>query len=199
MAAVAVLAAMLSLPMTAEAGRAVTGPCGTVFCAGVSQDGSRVVFPFEEELTRRAGKRQIYEGRGGRIRALLPSGLRHGVQLDGVSADASHVFVTSNLSLTPEDADGFGIDIFDIAASRTTLVSTGPLDPGIGVPVSFMGASPDGGRVYFDAFWGLTADDLDACPDLYQRFRGPYDASRPESRSARAAGMRVSCAWRRVG
>ncbi len=177
---VAALAGMLVLPAVASAGRAITGPCRTVFCAGISQDGSRVVFPFEEELTAGAGERQIYERSAGRTRALLPAE-RFTPRFDGVSADAAHVFVTTNLALAPEDTDGFGIDLFDISAGRAALISTGPLDPaGGGGFVSFMGSSPDGSRVFFDAFSPLTPDDLDNCPDLYQRFAGQTTLVAPD-------------------
>ena len=179
-AVVTALVALLVLPAVADAGRGVTGPCRTVFCVGVSQDGSRVVFPFEEELTPGAGERQIYERSARKTRPLLPGGLRHSVRLDEVSADGVHVFVTTNLSLAPEDADGFGIDVLDISAGHITLISTGPLDPQVGGFVSFMGASPDGGRTFFDAFPSLTPDDLDTCSDLYQRFGGQTTLVAPE-------------------
>jgi hypothetical protein len=175
MAAVAAVVGMLVLPVAADAGRAITGPCRSVFCAGISQDGSRVVFPFEEELTRGAGDRQIYERSGGRTRPLLPPGLRYWPQLGEVSADATHVFVTTNLSLVPEDTDEFGIDVFDISGGGAALVSSGaPFDAGQGAGafVSFMGASPDGARVFFDAFLPPSSGHPNACADLYQRFAG---------------------------
>lgn len=176
----AALIGVLALPTPADAGRAVTGPCRTVFCAGLSADGSRVMFPFEEELIAGAGKHQIYEWSAAKTRALLPSGLRHSVRLDEVSADGAHVFVTTNLSLTPDDGDGFGPDIFDITTGGIALISTGPLDAQTGGFVSFMGASPDGGRAFFDSFSPLTTDDLDGCPDLYQRFAGQTTLVAPE-------------------
>src|SRR6188768_3559538 len=168
---VAALAAFLSLPAVADAGRAVTGPCRTVFCAGVSQDGSRVFFPFEEELTEGAGKRQIYERSSGRTRPLLPPGLKYWPQLDEVSADGMHVFVTTNLSLAPEDTDGFGIDVYDLSGGSATLVSTGPFDggPNAGAFASFLGASPNGARVFFEAFLAPTSGSPNACPSLFER------------------------------
>jgi hypothetical protein len=169
---VSVLIAVLLLPPVAEAGRAITGPCRTVFCAGVSQDGSRVVFPFEEELTAGAGNRQIYERSGGRTRPLLPAGAQYWPRLDEVSSDAAHVFVTTNLTLSPEDADGFGIDVFDVSAGRATLISTGPLDGADrGFPF-FAGSSPNGQRAFFEAFGPVTAQDTDSCYDLYERSAG---------------------------
>ena len=176
---VAVLLVALVLPASAWAGRAVTGPCRTVFCAGVSADGSRVVFPFEEELTEGAGERQVYERSGGAIHPLLPSGLRYSVRLDEVSADANHIFVTTNLSLAAEDADGFGIDVFDISAGAITLASSGPFDAAGGAFVSFMGASPDGARAFFDVF-GPPSPDSSMCPGLYQRAGGQTTRVAPD-------------------
>jgi hypothetical protein len=156
-----------------------------------------VVFPFEEELSEGAGDRQIYERSGGRTRPLLPPSVGYRPQLDEVSADATHVFITTDLSLAPEDTDGPGGDIYDISAGRATLVSTGPLAGGAGPFFSFMGASPDGGRVFFDSFAPLTPDDLDACPDLYQRSAGqttlvgpnPSPPPPPICESARFGGV----------
>jgi hypothetical protein len=166
------LAGMLALPVTAEAGRAITGPCRTVFCAGVSQDGSRAVFPFEEELTTGAGKRQIYERTVGNTRPLLPPGAQYWPRLDEVSSDAAHVFVTTHLTLSPEDTDGVGIDVFDISVGRATLISTGPLDGADkGFPF-FAGSSPNGQRVFFEAFGPVTTQDTDSCYDLYERSAG---------------------------
>jgi len=166
-----------------------------VFCAGVSQDGSRVVFPFEEELTPGAGNRQLYEwGAAGKIRPLLLPGLRYWPRLDEVSADAMQVFVTTNLSLAPEDTDGFGIDVYDIAGGSTTLISAGPFDAGPGGGfASFMGASPDGARVFFEAFLAPTP----GCPSLFERFAGqtallatnPSPPSPPVCESAKFGGV----------
>jgi hypothetical protein len=140
-----------------------------VFCAGVSQDGSRVVFPFEEELTEGAGKREIYEWSGGGVRPLLAPASSYLPQFDGISADAAHIFVTTNLALSPEDVDGSGSDVYDISGGRATLVSSGPFDAS---PfVSFSGASPDGARVFFDAFLpGPGGPNF--CSDIYERFAG---------------------------
>jgi hypothetical protein len=177
------LLGVLLLPAGADAGRAITGPCRTEFCAGVSPDGSRVVFPFEEELTEGADERQIYERSAGKTRPLLPPEMSYWPRLDEVSADANHVFVTTNLSLAPEDTDGFGIDVFDISAEAITLISTGPFDGAGGAFASFMGASPDGTRAFFDVFG--PPPSASACPGLYQRAGGQttrvaFDPDPPE-------------------
>jgi hypothetical protein len=170
--AVVVMAGMLALPVPADAGRAVTGPCRTVFCAGISADGSRVIFPFEEELTAGAGNRQIYERNAGKTRPLLPASAQYWPRLEEVSADGAHVFVTTNLSLSPEDTDAVGIDVFDISAGRAALISTGPLDGADkGFPF-FAGSSPSGQRTFFEAFGPVTTQDADSCYDLYERAAG---------------------------
>lgn len=171
-AVVSMLVGMLLLPAGASAGRAITGPCRTVFCGGISQDGARVVFPFEEELTAGAGNRQIYERSGGETHPLVPPGAQYWPRLDEVSSDAAHVFVTTNLALSPEDADGFGIDVFDISAGRATLISTGPLNGSDSGFPFFAGSSPNGQRAFFEAFGPVTAQDTDSCYDLYERAAG---------------------------
>jgi len=195
MVAVVALVGMLALPVAADAGRAITGPCRTVFCAGVSQDGSRVVFPFEGELTEGAGNRQFYERSGGKTRPLLPPGLRYWPRLDEVSADATHAFFTTNLALAPEDGDGYGLDVYDISDGSVALVSSGPFDAG---PfVSFMGASPDGARVFFEAFAASTPGVPNVCLSLFERFAGqtallasnPTPPSPPVCESAKFGGL----------
>jgi len=96
------------------------------------------------------------------------------VQLDGVSADATHVFVSSAAPLSPDDTDGSGLDVFDLHEDTPSLVSTGPLDAPTTQPWGsfFEGASPDGSRVFWSDFRALTSDDLDKCPDLYERAAG---------------------------
>lgn len=185
---VLVVLAMLLLPASALAGRAITSECRTMLCAGLSQDGSRVVFPFAEELTSGAGQHQIYEWSDGKTRALIPhlTGAPAPVSLDDISADASHVFVSTNAALAPEDADGGGTDIYDLSGGKASLISTGPLDARTGgsSPVSFAGASPDGLRVFFDAFGPEVLGDTDSCPDLYERAAGQTAPVAPNPKPA---------------
>ena len=63
-------------------------------CGWVSEDGTRTVFPFYEELTPRAGRAQVYERAGGVTRALVPyppdpPDPTYAAPL-GISADAEH-------------------------------------------------------------------------------------------------------------
>jgi hypothetical protein len=161
-----------------------------MLCAGLSQDGSRVVFPFGEELTSGAGRHQIYEWTGGRTRGLIPrpagAPAIAPASLADTSADASHVLVLTNAALAPEDVDGGGTDIYDLAGGEASLISSGPLDgqTGGGSPVSFAGVSPDGLRVFFDAFGPEVAADTDKCPDLYERFAAQTGLVAPNPKPA---------------
>jgi hypothetical protein len=179
-----VLVAVLAVPAGAGAVQGYKAECETAFCGGVSEDGSRAVFPFYEELTQGAGRAQVYERVGGVTRALVPypddPPERTYVGLVGLSADARHAFVSTNLSLVPEDRDGGGTDVYGIFNGAGSLLSTGPLDtqaePGFGpmsVPMFFQGASADGSRVFLDSLFApLVTEDTDGCPDLYERFAG---------------------------
>lgn len=180
---VALLVALV-IPASAGAVQGYKAECQTAFCGGVSEDGTRAVFPFYEELTRGAPRAQVYERFAGETRALIPypddPPKPTYAGLVGLSDDARHVFVSTNLALAPEDRDGGGTDIYDIHGGDASLLSTGPLDtgaePGFGplsVPAFFMGASADGTRVFMDSiFEGLVPEDTDRCIDVYERFDG---------------------------
>jgi hypothetical protein len=175
---------VLAIPASAGAVQGYRAECQTAFCGGVSEDGSRAVFPFYEELTEGAERAQVYERVGGVTRALVPypddPPARTYVNLVGLSADARHAFVSTNLALVPADLDGGGTDIYDVFGGVPSLLSTGPLDtqaePGFGpmsLPMFFMGASADGTRVFMDSlFEGLVPEDTDRCVDVYERFAG---------------------------
>ena len=175
---------LLALP-SAAAGQSYRAECNTAFCGGVSEDGSRAVFPFAEELTRGAERTQIYERSRGVTRPLVPypddAPNPSYTVLMGISADARHVFVHTALALVPEDRDGNTQDIYDISGGTATLLSTGPLDPqtsindGLGAPfmMLFKGTSADGERVFLDSlFEPVVPEDTDRCPDVYERSRG---------------------------
>jgi len=173
---------VLGIPASAGAVQGYKAECETAFCGGVSEGGSRAVFPFYEELTQGAGRAQVYERVGGVTRALVPypqdPPQRTYVGLVGLSADARHAFVSTNLALVAEDRDGGGTDVYDISGGVPSLLSTGPLDtqaePDFGpmaAPMLFQGASADGSRVFLDSLFApLVTEDADRCPDLYERF-----------------------------
>jgi hypothetical protein len=88
------------------------------------------VFPHDGELIAGVGRQQIYEWHDGQIQSLLPPGLSKDqfLELDGATADATHVFVSTSAPLGPDDTDGSGSDIYDLHDRTPSLVSTGPLD-----------------------------------------------------------------------
>jgi hypothetical protein len=173
-AVLAVLAA--ASPAAAREFRPDCEPPYPQFCGGVSADGSRVVFGFAEPLAGGPERPQVYERSGGVTRALVPYPENPPkptyAALLGTSEDARHVFVWTNLTLSPADLDGGGGDVYDIFEGTDSLVSTGPTDPQAGppvVPASFVSASRDGARVFLAAWpGGLVPEDADGCPDLYE-------------------------------
>ncbi len=168
----------MAFPAAAWAGHARTPECPVEFCAGIAADGSRVVFPFTEELTPAAGGPQVYEWSKGRLRPLvsIPKGAQRPapIGLQGASLDARHVFVETNYSLTSDDVDGGLWDLYDIVGGIPALVSTGPLDAqrAGNSMVSFAGASADGGRVFFDSFLPMVGDYPSSCSYIYERANG---------------------------
>lgn len=177
----AVLASLL-LPAGAAASGDYLSHCnGNGYCAVVSEDGSRVVFPFQEELTPGAGQAQIYEWNGGEPHPLLPprpsevNSFYAG--LAGTSADGSHVFIETTTPLAADDLDGVGQDTYDIHEGSATLLSPGGPGTAGGAPPGpppmwFRGASLDGTHVYFDSQAALVPGDTDGCFDVYERFAG---------------------------
>jgi hypothetical protein len=178
LAAALALAAAIAFPGTAWAGHARTTECPQELCAGVSDDGSRVVFPFAEELTRGSSWPQVYEWSAGRLHPLveIPKGASrtHAIGLDGASGDVGHVFVETSLSLAPEDIDGGAWDIYDVGGGTPVLVSTGPLDVAVnGLSfASYDGASADGSRVFFRSLTPMVAGDASPCGGSYERANG---------------------------
>jgi hypothetical protein len=178
LAAALALAAAMAFPASALAGHARTPECPQELCAAVAADGSRVVFPFAEELTPGALGPEVYEWSAGRLRALVavPKGPAHrpAIGLDGASADLSHVFVETSYSLVPEDVDGGISDIYDVGGAAPVLISTGPLDAARSGAsfASYAGASADGRRVFLRSVAPLAAGDASACGGLYERANG---------------------------
>jgi hypothetical protein len=68
----------------------------------------------------------------------------------GAAGDGARVFVRTAGAVTPDDTDA-AADIFELAASGTTLLSTGPADAPGGSAAQYRAASPDGTRVYFNS------------------------------------------------
>ena len=170
--------AALALPASAWAGHARTPECPQELCAAVAADGSRVVFPFAEELTPGVAGPDVYEWSAAGVRPLvtIPKGAPHrpAIGLDGASSDVRHVFVETSYSLAPEDVDGGLWDIYDVGGGKAALVSTGPLDAARGGTsfASFAGASADGNRVFFSSPTPFVAEDAGSCSGVYERAGG---------------------------
>ncbi len=99
--------------------------------------------------------------RSGGVTRLLTMGVPDDapLQLEAVSADASHVVFSTEASLVDEDTDGL-VDIYDRVGDETRLVSTGPGDTG-SFDAEFDALSSDGSRVVFSSEEQLTDEDDD--------------------------------------
>ncbi|HEY1355356.1 MAG TPA: hypothetical protein VGF09_03490 [Solirubrobacterales bacterium] len=178
LAAALALAAATAFPAPAWAGHVRTPECPQELCAAIAADGSRVAFPFAEELTPGVRGPEVYEWSAGRLRALvsIPKGAPHrpAIGLDGASTDLSHVFVETSYSLAPEDVDGGLPDIYDVGGATPVLVSTGPLDAAGGGAslASYAGASADGSRVFFSGLSPFVAEESGTCSGVYERAGG---------------------------
>ena len=136
-----------------------------------SEDGTRAFLrvvspPFNVEF---------YEHSGGtttRLFSAPPSGPSAVNDFCGISPDGSHFRVRTTSKLDPTDNDSRP-DIYERVAGATTLLSTGPTDPGSGVNSTFCsGASSDGLRVFFQTSVRLVAADTDSFLDVYERSAG---------------------------
>ena len=92
------------------------------------------------------------------------------------SADASRVIFTTQEGILSEDTDGED-DIYlrDIGGEGTSLITTSPSYcplPKGSCGAGFVGASPDGRRVFFSSYERFTLEDGNNEPDIYERFLG---------------------------
>jgi hypothetical protein len=87
-----------------------------------------------------------------------------------VSADGSRVFFRTAQKMVAADTDS-APDVYERSGGTTTLISTGPADPGGGV-VLLAGISRDGTRAFLITNTPLVASDTDDKHDLYERFAG---------------------------
>lgn len=153
--------------------------------AGASEDGSQVFFHTQEKLVSADTDNSIdlYEqsngvatlvsigpsGGNGPYNARVASSFRgFGGAVDGVSRNGTRVLFVTAENLVSGDVDN-GEDIYERSGGTTTLVSTGPTDPGVTDSVSFVGASADGGRVVFETDARLVSADTDNSVDVYER------------------------------
>jgi hypothetical protein len=161
----------------------------------VSEDGSRVVFQTSERLVPGDDdfdSRDVYEWAGGTT-TLLSVGPEGGTEpLDagfaGATADGTRVFFRSGEHLVPGDEDTcFAgqpderpcFDLYERAGGVTQLVSTGPNAAATqDQDATFLDASADGARVFFETQQSLVTEDADGGGtsigpfDIYERAGG---------------------------
>src|SRR5262245_45417808 len=92
---------------------------------------------------------QLSTGPAGRNGAVEPAYV-------GASADGTKVFFTTLESLVSADTDTVA-DVYERSGGQTTLVSTGPNGGSGDFIASFMSASADGSRVFFQTRESLVA------------------------------------------
>jgi Tol biopolymer transport system component len=158
--------------------------------AGASASGEDVFFTTSEKLVpgdtdnKRDVYERFYEGAVGiesfvtREVSTGPTGGNdaYDVSFDGVSADGSKLFFSTNESLAPGDED-LSADIYrrNLNTGATSLVSAADPScstPGCGNaadPVSFDAVSSDGTRVLFSTDEPLSGEDGDSVEDVYVR------------------------------
>jgi hypothetical protein len=152
----------------------------------ISQDGSHVFFFTHESLTSQdtGGYLDIYDYSGGTVKlvSIGPTGGNGPIHVDHMrpvtSSDGTHVLFATLEALTSDDTDACTgsqptgcLDIFDRFNNTTTLVSTGPTDPGnysAGKPY----ISADGSRVFWESGNALVAEDTNTDEDIYERYAG---------------------------
>jgi hypothetical protein len=170
--------------------------------AGASQDGSRVFFTTDEQLTTDdtdSTWKDIYE-RSGTTTSLVSTGPNGGggayaAFYGGASSNGSKVWFRTQESLVASDTDsacpdGAGApvltcsDVYERSSGTTTLISTSPTSTNAPYNANFGGASTDGSRVFFTTAEALVAGDIDGgcndvlgnptsnCADVYERSGG---------------------------
>jgi hypothetical protein len=107
-----------------------------------------------------------------------------------LSDDGKRVVFTSFYALAPNDTDQ-AFDVYERAGGRTTLLSTGPTDPGTGFypnDSSFKAASADGAVVFFTTSVRMVAADDDDAQDVYRRENGVTTLVTTDSLGRNTAG-----------
>jgi hypothetical protein len=150
----------------------------------MSRDGLHVFFDTTETVAGLDGDgmTDVYEHFGGSTALVSapagdrPDGAPYPAAFAGVSADGGHAFFTTQERMTAADPEA-SWDVYDRSAGTTTLVSA----PGAGAygdypfgapAASFVAASSDGSRVFFETSETLVGEDTDGWDDVYERFGG---------------------------
>ena len=152
------------------------GPFPATF-GGASQDGSRIFFVTEEQLTPddTDNSLDVYMWEGG-VTTLISTGPTGGngaydAYFAGASQDGSRAFFQTNEQLTSADTDS-AQDVYQSSGGTTTLISTGPNGGNGPFPADYAGSSADGSHVFFHTNEQLTSDDTDSSQDVYDRSAG---------------------------
>ena len=140
-------------------------------------DGSRVFLVTDEQLVGNDTDAafDVYERSGGAT-TLVSTGPVNG---DGpfeasfliASTDGSRVLVQTAESLVSADTDASS-DVYERSGGVTTLLSTGPAGGNGQVDASFIGASANASRVFFETGEPLVGADVDGTVDVYERAGG---------------------------
>ena len=161
-----IAAAFLGSASSADAMPRYEAPCFASGCGGVSDDGKRAVFTFDEPLSNYLSpEAQVYERYQGKTKPLVhfADGPWKSVKLLGVSDDARKIIVQTRSALSAEDVDGTGDDIFAIEGGKAKLLSNDPAHPdnSLAPPeiddpsaktMQFQGISADGDTVFLSTF-----------------------------------------------
>jgi hypothetical protein len=160
----------------ADAGvRLISGAGSTgarAFFAGASVDGGRVFFEMSAPLVAEDvdGASDVYAHEADGIVRLLSGGTANlGASFVGASVDGSRVFFETQERLADEDGD-LDTDVYERGPDGIRLLSAAAANAGsAGRSASFLAASADGGRVFFDSQDPFTAEDRDTTRDIYER------------------------------
>jgi hypothetical protein len=151
---------------------------------GLSSDGSRAFVGTAEPLLADDANAayDIYE-RTANVTTRVsvgPTGSGATGSVKAVSRDGGRVIFDSFADLVQADGDGGGIDTYERANGRTTLLTAGPPH---NLPMTYMASTPAGDHVLFVTQRALDAADTDSCPhdpyppqpcaDLYDVSIGP--------------------------
>jgi hypothetical protein len=165
--------------VSAPAPGASSCSCAHVTWGGAGDDGSRVLFQTYESLTpdENDGQVDVFERSSGTTTLLSDLGPNAGApqhaDFKGMSEDGSHVFFETTENIVGLDGDGL-LDVYEHFDGSTSLVSAagGDRPDGAPYPASYAGASADSTHVFFTTQERMTADDLEASSDVYERSAG---------------------------
>ena len=136
---------------------------------GSAVDGSRVWFATGERLLPAAdtdSDSDVYERRDDRTLSLVSGG--SGVSSDafaGASLDGSRVWFSTRDALAAPDID-LALDIWERTSDGAVRLISGGI---LSADATWVGATADGARVWFETSESLLPGDLDVAVDVYER------------------------------